>query len=466
MSPILFIKEDIAMLLLFTLALFILLLSGIYWIKQQGISLSKTVLVGLVSGLIFGILLQNSLSQQQSILTEALNWINIVGSGYVRLLQMIVMPLVLISILSAVSKLQNIASLGKISISIIFILLFTTALSAIIAIGFSALFNLNAEGLIAGARELAAQERVLGRVESVANLTIPSMLLSFIPRNPFAELTGANPTSIISVVIFAALLGFATLKVNQADNTIGERLRQGIESLNKLIMSLVRIIIHLTPYGVFALMTRMAASSSLADIVNLFNFVIASYLAIISMFIVHGLLLLLNGINPLTYYKKVLPTLLFAFTSRSSAATIPLNIETQTNKLGNSPAIANFSASFGATIGQNGCAGIYPAMLAIMVAPTVGIDPFTPHFLLSLIAIITVSSFGIAGVGGGATFAAIIVLSTLGLPLTLVGLLISIEPLIDMGRTALNVNGAITAGTITSRRLKQQDISILTDKNG
>lgn len=465
MSPILFIKEDIAMLLLFTLALFILLLSGLYWIKQQGTSLSKTVLVGLVSGLIFGILLQNSLSQQQSILTEALNWINIVGSGYVRLLQMIVMPLVFISILSAVSKLQNIASLGKISVSIIFILLFTTALSAIIAIGFSALFNLNAEGLIAGARELAAQERVLGRVESVANLTIPSMLLSFIPRNPFAELTGANPTSIISVVIFAALLGFATLKVNQADNTIGERLRQGIESLNKLIMSLVRIIIHLTPYGVLALMTRMAASSSLADIVNLFNFVIASYLAIISMFIVHGLLLLLNGINPLTYYKKVLPTLLFAFTSRSSAATIPLNIETQTNKLGNSPAIANFSASFGATIGQNGCAGIYPAMLAIMVAPTVGIDPFTPHFLLSLIAIITISSFGIAGVGGGATFAAIIVLSTLGLPLTLVGLLISIEPLIDMGRTALNVNGAITAGTITSRRLKQQNLKIIADEN-
>ena len=209
-------------------------------------------------------------------------------------------------------------------------------------------------------------------------------------------------------------------------------------------------------------MTRMAATSSLTDILNLLNFIIASYLAIIVMFIIHGVLLALSGINPLLYYKKVLPTLLFAFTSRSSAATIPLNIETQTNRLGNSATIANFSATFGATIGQNGCAGIYPAMLAFMVAPSVGIDPLAPQFILSLVAIVTISSFGIAGVGGGATFAAIVVLSTMGLPLTLVGLLISIEPLIDMGRTALNVNGAMTAGTLSSKWLKQTDLQVLT----
>lgn len=101
-------------------------------------------------------------------------------------------------------------------------------------------------------------------------------------------------------------------------------------------------------------------------------------------------------------------------------------------------------------------------MLAFMVAPLVGIDPLAPQFILSLVAIVTISSFGIAGVGGGATFAAIVVLSTMGLPLTLVGLLISIEPLIDMGRTALNVNGAMTAGTLSSKWLKQTDLQVLT----
>ena len=135
-------------------------------------------------------------------------------------------------------------------------------------------------------------------------------------------------------------------------------------------------------------------------------------------------------------------------------------MDTQVQKLGNGDAVANFSASFGATMGQNGCAGLYPAMLAVMIAPTVGINPLDPGFMLTLIAIVTISSFGIAGVGGGATFAALIVLSALDMPVALAGLLISIEPLIDMGRTAVNVSGAMTAGTITSRVLGQADNSL------
>jgi L-cystine uptake protein TcyP (sodium:dicarboxylate symporter family) len=453
---------ELIMAFILNLALFAALLAFLYYFKNRGNSLSVTVFIALILGLIFGVALQNLYTDNQSAVSQSLDWINLIGSGYVRLLQMIVMPLVFVSILSAITRLHDAGSLGKISFSILSVLLFTTAIAALVGIGFSILFDLNADGLIAGARETAAQERVLGRVDQVANLTVPSMLLSFIPRNPFAELTGANPTSIISTVIFAAFLGIATLRLRKDNGDIAERISQGIESLNKLVMSLVKIVISLTPYGILALMTRMAATSSLTDILNLLNFIIASYLAIIVMFIIHGVLLALSGINPLLYYKKVLPTLLFAFTSRSSAATIPLNIETQTNRLGNSATIANFSATFGATIGQNGCAGIYPAMLAFMVAPSVGIDPLASQFILSLVAIVTISSFGIAGVGGGATFAAIVVLSTMGLPLTLVGLLISIEPLIDMGRTALNVNGAMTAGTLSSKWLKQTDLQVLT----
>ena len=149
----------------------------------------------------------------------------------------------------------------------------------------------------------------------------------------------------------------------------------------------------------------------------------------------------------------------FAFTSRSSAASIPLNVETQTRRLGVPESIASFSASFGATIGQNGCAGLYPTMLAVMVAPTVGINPFDPVWIATLVGIVTLSSAGVAGVGGGATFAALIVLPAMGLPVTLVALLISIEPLIDMGRTALNVNGSMTAGSLTSRWLGMTDKS-------
>src|SRR5699024_511968 len=133
----------------------------------------------------------------------------------------------------------------------------------------------------------------------------------------------------------------------------------------------------------------------------------------------------------------------FAFTSRSSAGTIPLNIQAQKNSLGVDEGIANMSASFGATIGQNGCAGIYPAMLAVMIAPTVGIDPLTWEFIVPLTLIIGMSSFGVAGVGGGATFAGLLVHSLMNLPVALAGLLISIDAFIGVGRTALNVNGSM-----------------------
>lgn len=432
-------------------AAFLVLLALIFKRTQK---LGTTVFIGLILGLIGGALLQYSADQQT--INGTLEWVNLVGNGYVRLLQMIVMPLVFVSILSAITRLNQASALGKISFSVISVLLITTAIAAAIGIAMAYTFDLTAEGLVAGERELAAQTKVEGRVEKVSGLTIPAMLLSFIPKNPFLELTGANPTSIISVVIFSALLGVAALSLAKEDQVLGERIAQGVDTLNKLIMCLVRMVIRLTPYGVFALMIKMATTSKWADIVNLGTFIVASYLAILLMFMVHALLLALFRINPLDYFKKVLPTLSFAFTSRSSAATLPLNIETQTNKLGNNSVIANFAATFGATIGQNGCAGIYPAMLAVMVAPTVGIDPFSFSYLVTLILVVTISSLGIAGVGGGATFAAIVVLSTLNLPLALVGLLISIEPLIDMGRTALNVNGSMVAGTLTNKLLEKK----------
>jgi L-cystine uptake protein TcyP (sodium:dicarboxylate symporter family) len=172
------------------------------------------------------------------------------------------------------------------------------------------------------------------------------------------------------------------------------------------------------------------------------------------MFGVHSLLLKSNGVNVLDYFRKVWPVLTFAFSSRSSAATIPLNVETQVEELKVPVPVADLSAAFGATIGQNGCAGIYPAMLATMIAPTMGIDPLAPLFILKLVAIVAISSFGIAGVGGGATFAALVVLPAMGFPVLLAALLISIEPLIDMARTALNVNGSMTAGVLTGRLLK------------
>ncbi|WP_159566360.1 L-cystine transporter [Budvicia diplopodorum] len=447
--------------LIINVLVFIALLFLLAQTRHTQWSLAKKVLLGLVIGVVFGLGLQFIYGADSSVLKESVSWFNIVGNGYVQLLQMIVMPLVFVSILSAVAKLHNASSLGKISFLTIGTLLFTTMIAAFIGVMITLAFGLTAEGLVQGAQETAR----LGAIEStyvgkVANLTTPQLILSFIPKNPFADLTGANPTSIVSVVIFAAFLGVASLHLLRDDEAKGKRVLTAIDTLQSWVMKLVRLVIKLTPYGVLALMTKVVAGSNIQDLIKLGSFIVASYIALGLMFVVHGILLTFSGINALKFFKKVLPVLTFAFTSRSSAASIPLNVEAQTRRLGVPETIAGFSASFGATIGQNGCAGIYPAMLAVMVAPTVGINPFDPLWIATLIAIVTVSSAGVAGVGGGATFAALIVLPTMGLPVTLVALLISVEPLIDMGRTALNVSGSMTAGTITSQILKQTDKQI------
>ncbi|HEQ3586579.1 TPA: L-cystine transporter [Vibrio harveyi] len=437
-----------------SLAVFIAILMFLFNQQQKQNTLSRLVLIGLVTGSLFGLGLQLIHGEGSDVIGQTLEWVGIVGSGYVGLLKMVIMPLVLISMISAVVKLEKGGSLGKISGLTISVLLVTTAIAAMIGILVTTTFGLSAAGLTEGARETARIAVLESRVESVSDLTIPQMLVSFIPTNPFADLTGARSTSIIAVVIFGVLVGIAARKVMAEKEELESPIRTFVEAAQSVVMRLVKMIMALTPYGIAALMAKVVATSSAADIFSLLGFIVASYVAIALMFLVHGLLVSFVGVSPAEYFKKIWPVLTFAFTSRSSAATIPLNVEAQITKLNVPPAIANLSASFGATIGQNGCAGIYPAMLAVMVAPTMGIDPLDINFILSLIAIITISSFGIAGVGGGATFAALIVLPAMGLPVTIAALLISIEPLIDMARTALNVSGAMTAGTITSRLLK------------
>lgn len=425
-------------------------------------SLSKKVLLGMILGIGLGLGLQLIYGASSPVIRTSVQWFDVVGNGYVQLLQMVVMPLVFASILSAVARLHNAAQLGKISLMTIGVLLFTTAMAALIGTLLTSLFGLTASGLIQGEAETARFNAIQANyVGKVADLNVPQLLLSFIPKNPFADLTGANPTSIISVVIFAVFLGMAALKLLKDDAAKGERVLRGIDTLQSWVMKLVRIVMLLTPYGVLALMTKVVASSNMQEIIKLGGFVLVSYLALTLMFGVHGLLLGIFGINPGKYFQKIWPVLTFAFTSRSSAASIPLNIEAQTQRLGVPKTIAGFAASFGATIGQNGCAGLYPAMLATMIAPTVGINTLDPWWIATLVGMVTISSAGVAGVGGGATFAALIVLPAMGLPITLVALLISVEPLIDMGRTALNVSGAMTAGTLTSQWLHQTNKKIL-----
>ncbi|PFG14918.1 L-cystine transporter [Bacillus sp. es.036] len=447
------------------IAILLVLIGVLIKMQQKHVSFSKRVFAGLGFGVALGVYLQIAFGASSEIVSQTSDWYSIVGSGYVRLLMMIVIPLVMVSIIQSITNLEKTSELGKMSGWIIGILVSTAMVAAIVGVGSSLIFDLNAEQIEAGQAEQDRGSYLEETLGSVKDMSTPDKILAFIPANPFEDMTGARPTSTIAVVIFSAIVGIAALGVRRKNPEQAAVFTNGVNAVYAIVMRIVTLVLRLTPFGIMGLMATTVAQTNVAGILELGKFVLASYLALLVMFIIHLILIATGGLNPLTYLKKVLPVLTFAFTSRSSAGTIPLNISAQKNSLGVDEGTANMSASFGATIGQNGCAGIYPAMLAVMIAPTVGIDPLSPGFLIQLVLIVGISSFGVAGVGGGATFAALIVLSSMNLPVYLAGLLISVEPLIDMGRTALNVNGAMTSGTLTSRILGKFNHDKFNDSN-
>ncbi|MFC4803167.1 L-cystine transporter [Neobacillus sp. GCM10023253] len=452
-------------LIIVNVVVLLFLMFGLFMMQKKHVSFSKRVFTGLGLGLVFGFIIHLIYGGTHEVTTQSINWFNIVGGGYVKLLQMVVMPLVFISIVGAFTKLKLTKNIGKISFLVIAILLGTTAVSAAIGIGSALGFGLDGIKLTAGDAENARNELLKEKVAGVETMTLPQQIVELIPGNPFLDLTGARPTSTIAVVIFAAFIGVAYLGVKRKEPEKAEFFAKIIDTLYSITMRVVTLILRLTPYGILAIITKVAAVSDYDAIVKLGKFVVASYVALILMFIVHLLLITFAKLSPVNYLKKGMPTLTFAFTSRSSAGTLPMTIKTQTKDFGVSEGVANFAGSFGLSIGQNGCAGIYPAMLAVMVAPSAGIDPTSISFILTLIVVVAISSFGVAGVGGGATFAALIVLSVLNLPVAIVGLLISVEPLIDMGRTALNVSGSMTAGVLTSKATGEFDSKVYQQPN-
>jgi L-cystine uptake protein TcyP (sodium:dicarboxylate symporter family) len=430
------------------------------YMQIKHFSFGKRVFAGLVLGIIYGGIIQYSYGAGNDVIKNSVDWFNLVGTGYIRLLQMIIIPLILVSIISGIINLQNGKSLGKISGFTIGTLLSTVAIASCVGIAVALLFGLNASEIIAGKAEQVRGDLFNTQLTDLSKVSHPQRILDLLPANPFQDMTGARPSSTIAVVIFAAFIGIAALKSRKKYPAQIDSFQKFVDVAYVIVMRVVQAVLRLTPYGVLAIMTKVVATTSFEAILKLIKFVGASYVALLIMLAIHLLILTLFKLNPVTYLKKAFPVLSFAFSSRSSAATLPLTIEAQTKKFGVDVGVANFAGTFGTSIGQNGCAGIYPSMLAIMIAPTVGINPLDPTFLISLVVVVTLSSFGIAGVGGGATFASLVVLSSMGLPVALAGLLVSVEPLIDMGRTALNVSDSMVSGLVTGRVLKKIDTRV------
>lgn len=429
--------------------------------KKQKRTFNFRVLTALSVGLLFGGAIQYVFGIGSSATVGFSELLSLFGQGYIKLLQMIVIPLVFVAMVSSIMNVDGNGALSKIAPKIIGILIITVAISAAIGIASVYLFGIDANALVnvmgTNSAIEARGDTLVATQDAITNGGLAGLVLSIIPTNVFEMLTGAQRTSTLSTVLFGMFLGYSILQVKKRKPEKVASLITFINSAKEAVLSMVREILKLTPYGVFALMTSFMMSNDLFALSEMGRFLLASYAAIAAMFTIHFIIVSMFGLSPISFMKKTWPVLVFGFGSRSSMAAIPLNVDTQTQRLGVDEETANMSATFGTSIGQNGCAGIYPAMLAIMAAQVMGI-PVDLSFILQLIVVIAIASFGIAGVGGGATFAAVAVLTIMGLDITVVAILVSIEALIDMARTALNISGSMLSGVVTSKTNGSLDI--------
>lgn len=406
----------------------------IYFLKTKKINFGLRVLIAMVLGITFG-----ALFKKNALLVEPL------GKVFVNLIKMLVIPLVVTYLISSITSFNNPEQFKKIGFKTIALLILTTAIATIVGI-----FTGTAMDLGSGvhyAKDAAFKAREIPNFINV--------LLDMVPSNPIKEMADEK---IVPIIVFSMFIAIAMVIEGSKKPETVKPVKDLIDSFEKIMFRITNLVLQFTPYGVFSLMASVSAKNGLSTLLPLAKVIIAMYIACaIHLIFIHGsLIALLAKINPIKLFKKLSPALVIAFTTRSSYGTLPVTIETLTGKVKISDKIASFAAPLGASIGMNGGGGIYPALISIFVARIFNIHLSINDYLL-LVATTSFASIGIAGVPGAATIAATVVLSTLGLPIEGLAMVLGIDVVIDMIRTMTNVAGASVVALLVANSEKEFD---------
>ncbi|MDQ5924501.1 MAG: uncharacterized protein QG598_1593 [Bacillota bacterium] len=434
--------------------IFIAVLIGTFFIFKQfekkKVKFSTRTIYATIIGLILGVIIQlvAGLPENPAEVTwlqEVTKWYGLFGSGFMDLLKMLVVPMVFVSILRVIINMGEGDDLGKLTFKSLGMLLMTTALAAIVGIVVGNVMKLGV-----GTDVVATADTELREITPLVDT-----LRGLLPSNPVASMADGN---IVAIIIFATFLGLAVKRLSKKYLDIIKPFIDLVEAFYKIIVSVAMTVIKFMPYAVVALLANTITARGLASMISVVQFIVALYISVAIMFVIHLIIIALNGLNPITYIKNAAEPLLLAFTSRSSLGTLPVTIEALTDKQGVEEGVASFTASLGANMGMNGCAGIYPALMAVTIANMAGVE-MNASFYAMLLVVITISSLGIAGLPGTATMAVSVVLSGVGIGsyFPLAGGILAIDPILDMGRTMLNVNGSTTTAVIVGKSLKKLD---------
>lgn len=435
--------------ILVLVALFFLM----YKLKQNNVSSAKRIFIGTFLGLFLGLAIQiqsnfsNSPTEIKYV-NEITKWYGVFGDGFIALIKMLIIPLVFVSIVNVIVNINANTNVKKLTKLTLITTLGMVALSS--TVGFIVAFF---GGLGSNSRLL---ENAESHMKDVKDVTV--ILKDLIPSNPINAMVELN---IIAIVIFAMFIGVAARQLNIKDSSKVDIFISFIGQLHSIVSRLAVMIIKLMPYAVIPLLANTLAQRGLKSMKDVLLFILLLYVAVLIQFVMQSLLLLGNGISPLTYFSHALKPLVLAFSSRSSAGTLPLTIKTLTDKFNISESVANFVPSFSSTAGMQGCAGIYPTMLIVYIANANGIAVDFTLFMMTII-VVTLGSVGIAGVPGTAITAASVGVNGVGFGsfFSQINPILAVDPILDMGRTCLNVSGAMVNSLVVDKFLVKSEILV------
>jgi len=426
--------------------------------NKKSASLTTRIVIGMAAGIILGFILQMLMPNKSDLVIPLYIFdislrgllvdgiFQIGGKIFVASLQMLVVPLVFVSLICGTCSLKDTSKLGRIGGKAIGLYLITTAIAISFAMFLALLVN-PGEG-----------------VNMVANTTFESreapslvqVIIQMFPTNPFSAFANGN---MLQVIVFALLFGIAIALSGKA----GERIASLFEDLSTVIMRLVTILMNLAPYGVFCLLAGLFTDVSIETFGNLIQYFLVVFFALV----LHAtvtypvLLKLLTGLNPLIFLRKMRNAAIFAFSTSSSNATLPITMATATKKLGVKNSIASFTVPLGATINMDGTA-IMQGVATVFIAQVFNVDLTLSDYLLVILTA-TLASIGTAGVPGVGLIMLAMVLNQVGLPVEGIGLIIGVDRLLDMTRTAVNVTGDSMVTVIVGKSEKQFDEDVFYD---
>ncbi|NQY36076.1 MAG: dicarboxylate/amino acid:cation symporter [Alteromonadaceae bacterium] len=423
-------------------------------------SLTTRIIIGMVAGIVLGQILQLLMPDGSDLVIPLIfadlslrgffvdGLFNVGGEIFVASLRMLVVPLVFVSLICGTCSLKDTTKLGRIGGKTITLYLLTTAIAITFAMTIALLVG-PGEGV-----NMAANTTFASREAP----SLAQVFIQMFPSNPFAAFAEGN---MLQVIVFALLFGIAMALSGEA----GQRIAKLFEDLNAVIMRLVTILMNLAPYGVFCLMATLFTDLSLNTFGNLIvYFLVVLFVLLTHAFVTYPIILkVLTGLNPLIFLKKMRTTALFAFSTASSNATIPVTLESATKKMGVNNSIASFTVPLGATINMDGTA-IMQGVATVFIAQVFNVDLTLSDYLMVILTA-TLASIGTAGVPGVGLIMLAMVLDQVGLPVEGIGLIIGVDRLLDMTRSAVNVTGDTMVTIVVGKKENQFNEEIFLDEN-